>query len=228
MPVQRAILWKVPVPNAGFGAPSTVEMLKWTEQDLADAGAERLPLGRPTEEWSYSDLDAGFKGAVLVLDETFVVQSTGHHPMETRSAMASWQNGKLYLYGSTQSVAQTRAAIAQWVGIDAGDVVLICEYTGGVFPPHLLERTQGRRVRRHQHLPNRTTDRRRGRRSDNEAEGADRLADCLSGRHNRPRYRLKPAIRSCLVSATSGPDRPNASRPWSGKVRPPFAPSTIT
>jgi hypothetical protein len=160
-------------------------MLKWTEQDLADAGAERLPLGRPTEEWSYSDLDAGFKGAVLVLDETFVVQSTGHHPMETRSAMASWQNGKLYLYGSTQSVAQTRAAIAQWVGIDAGDVVLICEYTGGVFPPHLLERTQGRRVRRHQHLPSRTTDRRRGRRSDNEAEGADRLADCLSGRHNR-------------------------------------------
>ncbi len=125
--------WKGPVPNAGFGAPSAVETLKWTEQDFADAGAERLPLGRPTEEWSYGDLDAGFKGAALVLDETFVVQSTGHHPMETRSAMASWQNGKLYLYGSTQSVAQTRAAIAQWVGIDAADVVLICEYTGGGF-----------------------------------------------------------------------------------------------
>ena len=125
--------WKGPVPNAGFGAPSAVETLKWTEQDFADAGAERLPLGRPTEEWSYGDLDAGFKGAALVLDETFVVQSTGHHPMETRSAMASWQNGKLYLYGSTQSVAQTRALIAQWVGIDAGDVVLVCEYTGGGF-----------------------------------------------------------------------------------------------
>ena len=67
--------------------------MKWTGQDFADAGAERLPLGRPTEEWSYGDLDAGFKGAALELDETFVVQSTGHHPMETRSAMASWQNG---------------------------------------------------------------------------------------------------------------------------------------
>src|SRR5262249_34054787 len=123
--------WKAPAPNAGFGAPSAVETLKWTEQDFADAGCDRLPLGRPSEEWLYGDLEAGFKNAVLVLDETFVVSSTGHHPMETRSAMASWQDGKLYLYGSTQSVAQTRAAIARWVGIDAEDVVLICEYTGG-------------------------------------------------------------------------------------------------
>ena len=32
------------------------------------------------------------------------MQSTGHQPLETRSAMAYWQNGKLYLHGSTQSV----------------------------------------------------------------------------------------------------------------------------
>ena len=67
----------------------------------------RLPMGKAPEEWSYGDLDAGFKNAALVLDETFVVQSTGHHPMETRSAMAYWQNGKLYLHGSTQSVVRT-------------------------------------------------------------------------------------------------------------------------
>ena len=67
----------------------------------------RLPMGKALEEWSFGDLDAGFKKAELVLDETFVVQSTGHHPMETRSAMAYWQNGKLYLHGSTQSVAVT-------------------------------------------------------------------------------------------------------------------------
>jgi hypothetical protein len=47
-------------------------------------------------------------------------------------------------------------------------------------------------------------------------------------RSDAPRSRLKPAIRSCSLSATSAPNRPNASRPWSGKVRPPFAPSTIT
>ena len=53
--------------------------------------------------------------------------------METRTAMAYWQNGKLYIHGSTQSVAQTVAAIARWVGIDPTQVVLISEYTGGGF-----------------------------------------------------------------------------------------------
>src|ERR1700752_4125941 len=90
-------------------------------------------MGKALEEWSFGDLDAGFKAASIVLDETFVVQSTGHHPMETRSAMAYWQNRKLFLHGSTQSVAATVAGIARWVGVPPADVVLICEYTGGGF-----------------------------------------------------------------------------------------------
>jgi CO/xanthine dehydrogenase Mo-binding subunit len=53
--------------------------------------------------------------------------------METRSAMAYWQNGKLYLHGSTQSVSRTVPAIARWVGVQPTDVVLISEYTGGGF-----------------------------------------------------------------------------------------------
>ena len=52
-----------------------------------------------------------FKQADLVLDETFVGSSTGHQPLETRTAMAYWQNGKLYLHGSTQSTVQTVAAV---------------------------------------------------------------------------------------------------------------------
>ena len=33
--------------------------------------------------------------------------------------MAYWRNDKLYLHGSTQSVAQTVPNIARWVGIPA-------------------------------------------------------------------------------------------------------------
>ena len=79
------------------------------------------------------DLDAGFAAADLVLDETFVVQSTGHHPLETRTAMAYWQNGKLYLHCSTQSVVRTVDRVARWVGVEPSQVVLISEYTGGGF-----------------------------------------------------------------------------------------------
>ena len=47
--------------------------------------------------------------------------------------MAFWQNGKLHLHCSTQSVVRTVDAVARWVGIEPKDVVLICEYTGGGF-----------------------------------------------------------------------------------------------
>ena len=122
-----------PPPPPGPPAPPPIEALKWTDADFEEADAGRLPMGKPLEEWSYGDLDAGVKSASLVLDETFVVQSTGHHPMETRSAMAYWQNGKLFIHASTQSTAQTTAGIARWCGIEPADVVLIAEYCGGGF-----------------------------------------------------------------------------------------------
>src|SRR6185295_3230809 len=126
--------WGAPMPGGqGPNAASPLKTIKWTSEQFADAAEGRLPMGEPTEEWSYGDLDAGLKAAALVLDETMVVQSTGHHPMETRTAMAYWQNGKLYLHCSTQSVAQTVPAVARWCGIEPTQVVLISEYTGGGF-----------------------------------------------------------------------------------------------
>ena len=110
-----------------------MQVLKWTDADFAAAGPGQLPMGKATDEWAVGDLEAGFKQADLILDETFVSQSTGHQPLETRSAMAYWQNGKLYLHGSTQSTVQTVRSVATWVGIDPGKVVLISEYTGGGF-----------------------------------------------------------------------------------------------
>ncbi len=121
--------WGAPVPGEG----SALETIKWTAEDFDDEALGRLPMGRPLEEWSYGDLDAGFADAALVLDETFVAQSTCHHTMETRSAMAYWQNGRLFIHATTQSVARTRGNIARWVGIDPEQVVLISEYTGGGF-----------------------------------------------------------------------------------------------
>jgi xanthine dehydrogenase molybdenum-binding subunit len=112
--------------------PEIVE-LKWTEADFADAKDGRLPMGKALEEWSFGDLDSGFKNAALVLDETFVTPDTSHQTLETRTAMAYWQNGKVYIHTGTQSTAQTRPAIARWLNMDAENVVLISEYTGGGF-----------------------------------------------------------------------------------------------
>jgi CO/xanthine dehydrogenase Mo-binding subunit len=125
-----------PPPPPKEGAPAQqppFSELKWTADDFAEEADGKLPMGTPSEEWTYGDPEAGFTAAALVLDETFITQSTGHHPMETRSAMAYWQNGKLYIHLSTQSVSITRGNVARWVGIPPEDVMLICEYTGGGF-----------------------------------------------------------------------------------------------
>ena len=53
--------------------------------------------------------------------------------LETRSAMAYWQNGKVYVHTGTQSTAQTVPAIGRWLNIDPSQVVFISEYTGGGF-----------------------------------------------------------------------------------------------
>src|SRR3954454_20910347 len=132
-------VWVTPVPAAPTAANApppprpNVQVLKWTEQDFANAPEGGLPMGEAPDKWEYGDLEAGFKSAAIVVDETFVVQSTGHQPMETRSAMAYWQNGKLYLHGSTQSVARTIDPLAGWLGIDASNIVLVSEYCGGGF-----------------------------------------------------------------------------------------------
>ena len=110
-----------------------VQEVKWTLDDFAAAGEGELPMGEPTAEWSYGDLEAGFADAALVLDESFVTASNAHHSMEPRTAMAYWQGGKCYLHGSTQSQAQVLGGMARYIGIEPENLVYIAEYCGGGF-----------------------------------------------------------------------------------------------
>jgi CO/xanthine dehydrogenase Mo-binding subunit len=73
--------------------PPQIAVWKWTDDDFKNAGDGQMPLGKATDEWTFGKVDDAMKSADLVLDETFMTQSTGHQPLETRSAMAYWQNG---------------------------------------------------------------------------------------------------------------------------------------
>src|SRR5579872_685342 len=129
---------RLPPPPPQQGRPPAVtppelQTLKWTADDFEEAKQGRLPMGKPTEQWTVGDVDAALKNAALVLDETFVTPNTSHQCLETRSTMAYWQNGKVYVHTGTQSTAQTVPAIARWLGIEPDKVVFISEYTGGGF-----------------------------------------------------------------------------------------------
>ncbi len=110
-----------------------VEELKWTVEDFAAAADGQLPMGEPMVEWSYGDVEAGFAEAALVLDESFVTAGTSHHSMEPRSAMAYWQGGKCYVFGSSQSQSFVTPALANYIGISPEDLVFVAEYCGGGF-----------------------------------------------------------------------------------------------
>jgi len=110
-----------------------LKTVKWTAQDFAAAGEGQLPMGAPVTEWSFGDVDAGLAAAKVVLDETFVTAGLGHHSMESRSALAYWQNGKCYLFGSTQSQSFPIPGIAQLVGVEPADLIYVSEFCGGGF-----------------------------------------------------------------------------------------------
>ncbi len=113
--------------------PPQLKKAKWTAADFAKVEENQLPAGEPVLEWSFGDVDAGFKKAALVLDETFVTGTMSHHSMEPRSAMAYWENGKCFVYGSTQSQSFIVPALAGYIGIKPDDLVYVAETCGGGF-----------------------------------------------------------------------------------------------
>ena len=116
-----------------FVGPS-MKTLKWTPEQIAMLDGGKFPHEAEAAETAvFGDVEAGFKEADLVIERDMHQQTTSHQPLESRSCMAYWQNGKCYAHVSTQSLARTVASVAGWVGIKPEELVLISEYTGGGF-----------------------------------------------------------------------------------------------
>ena len=108
--------------------------IKWDNVDWTAIDRGTLPMdAKVTDEWQIGDVETGLADSDLILDETVFHQSMSHQPLETRSAMAYWQNGKCYLHCSTQSTARTQGPAARLIGIPPEDVILVSEYCGGGF-----------------------------------------------------------------------------------------------
>jgi len=107
--------------------------VKWTARDFAAVNEDECPMGESAREWAYGDLDNGFKKAKLTLDESFVTANHPHHSMESRSTLAYWENGKCFVYGSTQSQSYIVPGLARYIGIEPEDLVYVAEFCGGGF-----------------------------------------------------------------------------------------------
>ena len=125
-------------PNARSEGNTTIGRelgeIKWTAADLAGLAAGEIPMdAEAAQEWSFGDLEAGFAEADVIVEEHSYNQSTSHQPLESRTTMAYWEDGKLYIYPSVQSTARAVGPMARWAGVEPSNVVLINEFTGGGF-----------------------------------------------------------------------------------------------
>lgn len=108
--------------------------IKWTQADMAELASGEIPMDAEAgAEWEYGDLAAGFADADVIVEEHSYHQSLSHQPLESRTTLAYWEGGKLFVYPSVQSTARSVGPMARWAGIEPSNVVLINEFTGGGF-----------------------------------------------------------------------------------------------
>ena len=107
--------------------------IKWTKEQVDDFRAGREPKGEYVAEWSYGELDQAFAEAELVIEEPFVTIGYAHMSLESRTAMAYWENGRCYVHASAQSQSFWMPGLARLLGVETKDVCLISENTGGGF-----------------------------------------------------------------------------------------------
>jgi xanthine dehydrogenase YagR molybdenum-binding subunit len=89
----------------------------------------------PTErlQSKRGDPEGGFAGAPVKLDQTYVTPTETHNPLELHATTAVWEDSKLTLYESTQSIFNTRNVLAQMFGLPQENVRIVTKFLGSGF-----------------------------------------------------------------------------------------------
>jgi isoquinoline 1-oxidoreductase beta subunit len=98
-------------------------------QQAADALKE--PYGRVVGE--YGEVDAALKGASKVLEATYAYPFLPHNTLEPQGSTASFKDGKLEIWSTTQDPGSVRRLTAKITGVSESDVTIHLMRAGGAF-----------------------------------------------------------------------------------------------
>ena len=98
---------------------------------------------RPGTRQETGDLDAGFKQAAHVVEQTYSTHVITHVCLETHGTVCEWDGDRLTAWVSTQGVHQCADGFAQALGIPRGNVRVITQYMGGGFGSKFAPDAQG-------------------------------------------------------------------------------------
>src|SRR5881398_2187311 len=77
--------------------------------------------------------EGAFASAPVKLDQTYVTSTETHNPLELHATTAVWEDSKLTLYETTQSIFNTRNVLAQMFGLPQENVRVISKFLGSGF-----------------------------------------------------------------------------------------------
>ncbi len=86
----------------------------------------------PIED-SWGNLEAGFKEADRIFEDTYITKHVNNAQLERRVTVAKWDSGKLTVFASTQGVSNARTDIARDFSLPLSKVRVISKYMGGGF-----------------------------------------------------------------------------------------------
>ncbi len=88
-------------------------------------------------ELSFGEDDAPFEACEVVVEQTVLNQRVAGCPLEVRAAAATWDDGRLIHFGSTQAPHGVKATLQEWYGLDATQVRVKTPDVGGGFGPKI-------------------------------------------------------------------------------------------
>src|SRR6185437_4136746 len=93
---------------------------------------EKINPALPTD-FGYGDVAAGLAGAARQVSVTYTTPVQHNNPMEPHAAVASWDDGVLTVYDSTQGPTADRDTIAEVLGLGPEQVRVVSPHVGGGF-----------------------------------------------------------------------------------------------
>lgn len=140
---------------------------EWSEPDLPRSDLETYLRAHPLagEGWdglvdeATGDVDQAFSGAETCFNATYTTDFIAHVALETSSATAAWESGRVTCQVGTQTPFRARTRVAEACGVGEADVRVLVPPTGGAFggkhggdiaaEAAILARAAGRAVRIH-------------------------------------------------------------------------------
>ncbi|HEX8445300.1 MAG TPA: xanthine dehydrogenase family protein molybdopterin-binding subunit [Sphingomonas sp.] len=94
---------------------------------------DKPPPNNIPAHFSQGDLDTAMTHAAVTIDTTITTPSQNSAAMEPHASVATWDDGKLTLYGSYQIPSKDAQQLAGALGVSSKNVRIVSEYVGGGF-----------------------------------------------------------------------------------------------